>query len=203
MFYLHLGCTRGFTDIAIVMDISDNNSPEQFNTQLKAVSYLISRTKIGYGFTLFSFSTLSNTYRNIFSFNQYKSAADMISLVNVVSVAQGVKRSNMASILSYMGKDGFSTINGARSSSRKIVMTVSAGKFNDDEEDIDSAVQNLKDDGIVMVAIGGGLNANLKNLLSVSNDPSFTYILGDDTNINVLESLRTLIEYDFCSHMGN
>jgi hypothetical protein len=104
--------------------------------------------------------------------------------------------------LNELKQNGFSAGRGSRPDARKIIVVVTTGSTNDMKQVL-TETKKLKNSGKIIVTVGAGLNASYTNLLEISSDPALTFILGDDVHINVkvLDSLKTLLEYDECSHV--
>lgn len=186
------------------MDVSANIGVAEFDTQINAVTHLFQISAVGPSSTQFSYSTFADTTNEIISFNQFSSQIDLISTVNLKTEKATTFQANVSKALNEIHQEGFTALKGSRQNARQIVVLVTSGKGFDSEK-AKEASERLKDSGIIVVTIGAGLNINMTNLLEISTDPAFTYIIGDDvyTDVNVLDSLRTTFVYDYCSMSYN
>ena len=138
----------------------------------------------------------------MYNFTTYTTRADLIADIAKTTKQPFTTTANVTNALIELNQNGFSTSRGSRAYARKVVVVVTSGNVNDMQKLLTEA-KYLKDAGIIIVSIGSGLNANYTNLLEMSSDPALTYIVGDDVHIDVtaLESLKTLLVYDYCSHV--
>ncbi|XP_045169650.2 collagen alpha-5(VI) chain-like [Mercenaria mercenaria] len=195
-------CSKNVSDVAVLMDVSANIKPKEFDTQLKAVIHLLGITDVGLNATQFSYSTFTDTMHNIYSFDTHGERVDLIAEVSKKTKHVFSTNGDVANALSDLYQNGLSSSKRSRSEARQIVVLITSGHV-DDTNQVRAEAQRLKDSGNIIITIGAGLSANMTNLLEISSDPAFTYILGDDVNINVdvLDSLKTTFVYDFCSNI--
>ncbi|XP_060557888.1 collagen alpha-6(VI) chain-like [Ruditapes philippinarum] len=194
-------CTSKVSDVAILMDVSASIKHQELDIQIRAVIHLLGITKVGPKATQFSYSTFTETVHNVYDFTTYKSRADQIADVSKTTRQTISTTANLANALNELNQNGFSAGKGSRLDARKIVVVVTTGSTNDMQQVL-AETKQLKDSGNIIVTVGVGLNAYYTNLLKISSDPTLTFILGDDVhiNVNVLDSLKTLLVYDqYCS----
>lgn len=138
----------------------------------------------------------------IIRFNQFSNHIDLISTVNLKTKKATTFQANVSTALNEIHQKGFTTLKGSRPNARQIVILVTSGKGSE-TKNAKEASKRLKESGRIVVTIGAGLNINMTNLLELSTDPAFTYVIGDDvyTDVSVLDSLRTTFVYDYCSNV--
>ncbi|XP_053374307.1 collagen alpha-5(VI) chain-like [Mercenaria mercenaria] len=195
-------CSTNVSDVAVLMDVSANIKPKEFDTQLKAAIHLLGITDVGLNATQFSYSTFTNTMHNIYSFDKYSERVDLIAEVSKKTKHVFSTNGDVANALGDLYQNGFSSSKGSRSEARQIVVLITSGQLGDMEQ-VKAEAKRLKDSGKIIITIGTGLSANMTNLLEISSDPAFTYIIGDDvyTDFDVLDSLKTTFVYDYCSNV--
>ena len=195
-------CSTKFSDVAILMDVSAYTNQKDFDTLVKAVSHLLKLTEVGPNATQFSFSTFTSVINNIFNFTTHSNRVNLIADVNKKTRQESNKNVNITRALTKVNQNGFSSIRGSRSDARKILILITPGKV-DDIQEAKKEAKRLKDSGVIIVTIGAGRDVSLTNLLAISSDPALTFVVGDDVHIdvNVLNSLRTTLTYDYCSHV--
>ncbi|XP_060557921.1 collagen alpha-6(VI) chain-like isoform X1 [Ruditapes philippinarum] len=195
-------CSSKVSDVAILMDVSASIKHQELDIQIRAVIHLLGITKVGPKATQFSYSTFTETVHNVYDFTTYKSRADQIADISKKTRQTISTTANLANALNELKQNGFSAGRGSRLDARKIIVVVTTGSTNDMKQVL-TETNKLRNSGKIIVTVGAGLNANYTNLLEISSDPALTFILGDDVHINVkvLDSLKTLLEYDECSHV--
>ncbi|XP_060577584.1 collagen alpha-3(VI) chain-like [Ruditapes philippinarum] len=195
-------CSTNVSDVAIVMDVSANINHKDFDMQVKAVSHLLTLTNVGPNATQFSYSMFTNDTVSVYNFTTHHDRVSLIADDNKKTRQKYNKNVNITRALNDVNKNGFSTLRGSRPYARKILVLVTSGNMND-TQGLKKAAKRVKDSGIIIVTIGTGRSANWINLRDISSDPMLTFVLGDDIHIgvNVLDSLRTTLLYDYCSNV--
>jgi uncharacterized protein YegL len=195
-------CTDEVTDIAVIMDISARIGAENLNKQTEAVVHLIKHANVAKSAVQFSITTFAEQYEPQVDFNHFYDGPSLISWINSNIRMVKESTSNISRALEYISSDGFTAVKGARTNSRKVVMLFSSGEV-DDLTLVKAQSKLLKDAGYLVVTVGIGLEANYANLIQISSDPAFTFILGDEMEQEVdnLEALLSTLEHSLCSHI--
>ena len=184
------------------MDTSSNIGAKNLNKQIEAVVHLIKHSDVANNIVQFSFTTFADQYKNEIEFNHFSDRPSIISKINANTKMADEPNSNVSKVLEHIYSDGFTAAKGTRAHSRKIVMLFTSGQV-DDLTLIKNQSKRLKDSGYLVVTVGIGLEANYTNLVELSSDPAFTFILGDDLKLEVdnLEALLSTLEHSLCSHI--
>ena len=184
------------------MDVSSNIGAKNLDKQIEAVVHLIKHSDVANNVVQFSFTTFTDQYKNKIEFHDFSDATSLISEINSNTRIIHGSMANVSNVLEYVHTSGFTSVNGARPNSRKVVIVFSSGLV-DDMALTESQSKMLKASGYLVVTVGIGLDANYSNLVDISSDPAFTFILGDDVNQEVddLEALLSTLEYSTCSHI--
>jgi hypothetical protein len=184
------------------MDVSAYINHKDFDMQVKAVSHLLTLTDVGPNATQFSYSMFTNDTVSVYNFTTHHDRVSLIADVNKKTRQEYKKNVDITRALNDVNKNGFSTLRGSRPYARKILVLVTSGNMND-TQGLKKVAKRVKDSGIIIVTIGTGRSANWINLRDISSDPMLTFVLGDDIHIgvNVLDSLRTTLLYDYCSNV--
>ena len=184
------------------MDVSASINPREFDNQIKAVIHLLQLTDVGPNGTQFSFSRFTDKVTNVYYFTTHTTQPDLIADVTKSTKQSFSTTANVTNALNEIMQNGFSVSRGSRADARKVVIVVTSGNANDMQKVLTEA-KRLKESGKIIVSIGSGMNANYANLLELSSDPALTFIVGDDVHIDVtvLDYLKTLLVYDYCSHV--
>ncbi|XP_053374160.1 uncharacterized protein LOC123531094 [Mercenaria mercenaria] len=195
-------CTNEVSDVAIVMDVSPTIGATNFETQMQAAAHLIKQSNVGSDAIQFSYTTFSEQYKTIFQFDQFDNGPALISKINTGTKVAVNSNTDVYNILTHLSSEGFSVSKGARLKSRKVVIIFSPGNVADLTL-VKSESQRLKDSGHLLITVGAGLAANITNLVEISSNSAFTYILGDDVyqDIRILDSLQSVLEYSYCTHV--
>ncbi|XP_052774125.1 collagen alpha-5(VI) chain-like [Mya arenaria] len=189
------GCSRRGTDVLLAFDLLWDNAYKEFETALDAGKLIINGLSLYPNGSDVSITTYGNDFKTIVSFNENKPKQALMQILN--------SKIKQEKTVSAMDESAF--INNIETSFRSIVrprrkffilftqgstMNTCLGLFQRFAKKFD----------VTVVTIGVGWRTNIKNLLEISSDPAYTYVLGDEMGADetVLYSLFSSLEYDQC-----
>ncbi|KAH3697210.1 hypothetical protein DPMN_084700 [Dreissena polymorpha] len=193
-------CTTAYSDVVLAFDVSSFNYG-QLDTMLKTAEVLISnlhtdvnQTRVG----LFKYESIAE---EVFKFGKYTTSNEMISDMNKhiqkkeTCMKDGHCSSRDLSALLQDISDEFQMH--SDKSRRKAVVIFSQFIF---DNYIAERIQNLKENGVIVIIVGEGLDANMDRMFQLSTNPFFTFIIGKELNtpIDVILALMSTLEYDIC-----
>ncbi|KAL3857495.1 hypothetical protein ACJMK2_012161 [Sinanodonta woodiana] len=117
----------------------------------------------------------------------------------IAILSKEVQPSNHTKALEYVYQNGFTTRNGARNDTRKVIVHLTNGRGIDN--DTIHLADMLKNDGKILIEIGFGDFIDRKAMLNLASYPYMFYHLGEKqfTDVKVLRSLKSLSEYEVCN----
>ncbi|CAC5383711.1 unnamed protein product [Mytilus coruscus] len=183
------------TDMIILQDISSNQTSVGFRTRQEAIRRIIEkivRYNADAHIGLYSYAdNISQVFPLSWSNNTDKMVATALQVDRKKSLY-----SNLSYALNQLHLKGFSSLNGARSSNRKIIAIVSNGKWQD-SSNIKREINLLQQSYIEVVGVVAGQDCLYDNFVSVVNDPSQVYYVANN-DFTSLESLAGMTSYYKC-----
>ncbi|XP_053386521.1 collagen alpha-4(VI) chain-like [Mercenaria mercenaria] len=193
-------CYHSTSDVAIIVDSSGNISPVNYHEQISALGVLLNAIPIGADSIHVSLSHFSHKVEDVFPFNLYFSAPDMIIKLN--GMRQSSASGNVTNALKHLRQFGFRSSNGARTETRKLALLVTSGNLeNENQHEVLTEAKSLKDTGVILATISIDANINMTSLLlEMASDPMYMYAIGNDLDIGseVLYTLIGSLDFDVC-----
>ncbi|KAL3857496.1 hypothetical protein ACJMK2_012162 [Sinanodonta woodiana] len=117
----------------------------------------------------------------------------------IANLSKEIHPSNHTKALEYVYQHSFTTINGARNDTRKVIVHLTNGRGID--KDTNHLADMLKNDGKILIEIGFGDDIDKTAMLNLASYPYMFYHLGEEqyTDVTVLRSLKSLSEYEVCN----
>ncbi|WAR23433.1 hypothetical protein MAR_037102 [Mya arenaria] len=156
------GCSRRGTDVLLAFDLLWDNAYKEFETALDAGKLIINGLSLYPNGSDVSITTYGNDFKTIVSFNENKPKQALMQILN--------SKIKQEKTVSAMDESAF--INNIETSFRSIRF---AKKFD-----------------VTVVTIGVGWRTNIKNLLEISSDPAYTYVLGDEMGADETNMINVL-----------
>lgn len=126
LFFVYLVCVRNTeADIIILLDVQKNQSNIEFQYRHKAIEKCLKVLNNDGSNKRVGMVAYSDHFDYIFNFSWLNNVDKLIGFANNVDLDKVAVKSNLSHTLQFVGVDAFSSSNGGRLSSRKIVLMFS------------------------------------------------------------------------------
>ncbi|XP_052257153.1 collagen alpha-4(VI) chain-like [Dreissena polymorpha] len=197
-------CTTAYSDVVLAFDVSSFNYG-QLDTMLKTAEVLIANLHTDVNQTRVGLSKYESIAEEVFEFDEYTTSNEMISVMNkhIMKSETCMKDKQCSSRdISSLLQDVLREFQkNSEKSRRKAVVIFSQFIFDKDIAGrVVLEIQNLKDNGVSVIVVGEGLEANIDKMLKLSTTSFFTFIIGEDFNtpIDAILALMSTLEYNIC-----
>lgn len=170
-------------DIVFVLDSSDSEGPENFQTEVDFVYNFAAQFSIGTNNVQFSVVTFSSDVRNNFYFSDYSSRHDVLNAIrnNVTYIGQGT---NTSAALEFVRTNSLLPANGARNDSAKFVIVITDGRS--DEPISTEREAKLLHSMANVISIGVGPSVDRSELETIASNHRFLTV----ENFALLKTIR-------------
>ena len=161
------------TDLIILLDTNNNQTREEFNNRLTAIRRTIEKVKSYNPSARIGMYSYTDEPDKVFSLSWSNNTENMITAaLNMKRDSQSLQ-SNTSHVLQHIRESSYF------SSSRKIIMIVSDGQWND-QDDIKREIVTLDKNGIEVVGTVAGEDCIMDNYSNVLLDSSQIYYVNHD-----------------------
>ncbi|XP_004623228.1 integrin alpha-X isoform X2 [Octodon degus] len=168
-------CPRQDQDIVFLIDGSGSILPYDFVTMINFVKSVISQFQRPS--TQVALMQFSNRFRTHFTFNDFVSSSDPLSLLNSVSQLKGFTYT--ATAIREVINELFTAVSGARKDATKILIVITDGHKEGDRLDYKDVIPMAKAAGIIRYAVGVGrafqAPASRYELNQIASSPSHVF----------------------------
>ena len=171
--------------------LDTNVNQEDFTETRHAVRYIIENA-VNYNHNVrLGVMSYSDNAEFVFNLAWSNSVDDLIAATFQVEPDRLFTVSNITLALDFIGEIGFLSSNGGRPTSRKIVILLSTGNFNNSDCDIiRTHVLMLHDNSIEVIGVAAGKDINIDNISKIMYDPSQVLHIPSNTKSTPLDSLK-------------
>ncbi|XP_060566778.1 uncharacterized protein LOC132725621 isoform X26 [Ruditapes philippinarum] len=161
-------CSSTALDVVFALDSSTSMGKKNFQTMLDATKSFIASADVDSGKTRFGLLIYSTSYSIKFHLNRFRTEKEILEAMDNIEYMAG--STNTAGALKVMRNDMFSSVNGARKEADMIGIIITDGVSNINYHKVLSESDKTRRKGIILLAIGVGLN-NTKELDTIAGNP--------------------------------
>ncbi|KAL3857498.1 hypothetical protein ACJMK2_012164 [Sinanodonta woodiana] len=189
-------CRSKMSDVLYLLDSGNLGTFAEFHGAIDALQYL-SSLFLGSNDVRVSLVTYAAEPKMKFNFTSGLTEIQIHQTIAILS--KEIQPSNHTKALEYVYQNGFTTRNGARNDTRKVIVHLTNGQGIDNNTNHLANV--LKNDGKILIEIGFGDYIDRAAMLNLASYPYMFYHLGEEqyTDVKVLRSLKSLSEYEVCN----
>ncbi|KAL3857500.1 hypothetical protein ACJMK2_012166 [Sinanodonta woodiana] len=189
-------CYSKMSDVLYLMDAGQLVTFAEFQGAINALHYV---TSLLLGSNDVRVSLVTYAAEPEMKFNFTSGLTEIQIHQKIAILSKEIQPSNHAKALEYVYQNGFTTRNGARNDTRKVIVHLTNGHGIDN--DTNHLANMLKNDGKILIEIGFGDYIDRAAMLNLASYPFMFYHLGEEqyTDVTVLRSLKSLSEYEVCN----
>ncbi|XP_071145061.1 uncharacterized protein [Mytilus edulis] len=192
---LETGCKRTNTlDLVFALDSSTSLAPQEFDAAKQFVKSIVDSFEISSDKTQVGVIRFSTTVDGGFNLNTHSSADELKKAIDGVQYKSG--GTHTAEAIEYAINNLFTTTNGARLGSSKILILVTDGRSENRNETLRQAAA-AKAKGISIFAIGVSAQVDERELNAVASQPTCTHVKILNS-FDDLDSLKAEMEQVSC-----
>ncbi|XP_048254683.1 collagen alpha-1(XII) chain-like [Haliotis rufescens] len=176
--------TSARADIVFVLDSSGSVGTANFATEVSFVSDFVQGFPVGPSAVRFSVVVFSTSVTNQFNLDQHDSRTDLITAIEAVSYSGG--GTNTASALSFVRKNSFLSVNGARIGVTQVVIVITDGRSSNKAQTA-SEGSLLHQAGIKVISIGVGSGVDMEELRAIASNNNFVFSATDFSALGIVK----------------
>ncbi|XP_021093187.1 integrin alpha-X [Heterocephalus glaber] len=184
-------CPRQDQDIVFLVDGSGSITPREFGTMINFVKSVMSQFQRPS--TQVSLVQFSNRFQIHFTFNDFASSSDPLSLLNPVHQLQGLTYT--ATAIRNVINQLFTTQSGARRDATKVLIVITDGRKEGDFLEYKDVIPMAEAAGVMRYAIGVGkafqTKGSLNELNQIASNPSYIFKV---ENFDALKAIQNQLK---------
>ena len=208
---VHISCeecvTSAVSDVLFLLDSSTYISSKDFQTSINVMTYLMENmndfgTENG---TRAGFSAFGSGIDEVIPLNHEQSVLQFAAKIYALDLLDGScdKRDCETNIKNVIQQSEalFTVANGGRANARKFLIVLSNGKFGEDKDKLRETVKQWrKSTNTALFVVGVGDNINMDNLLALSSDPNYVFVVPFGGALTILDVLQAEFKYTACEN---
>ena len=206
---VHITCeeciTSTMSDVIFLLDSSTYISLKDIQTSINAMTYLMGNmndfgTKNG---TRAGLRAFGSGMDDVIPLHHEKSAQQIAAHIYGLdflgdSCDKNDCETNITSAIQ-QSEALFNATYGGRDRARKFLVVLSNGRFEQDKDRIREAVEQWRNStNTALFVVGVGDDINMDNLLSLSRDPNYVFVIKFGESLTTLDVLLAEFEYTVC-----
>jgi len=194
------GCECPIFDLILVLDGSGSMGENNWVLMKQFAIDLISSFDVGPAKTRVAVVTYSTEAGVEFLLNAYNTTAQYETAI--LAIAMHGQRTNIADGLKMVTQHVLSEANGDRPDVDNLVVVVSDGQANVQEDEIFSSATAIQTAGTPIMAIGVGMDADMVQMRKVASQPCYNFLRFYDDMASLVLDVHH-IQADLCNMMGH
>nr|KAG5712283.1 hypothetical protein BaRGS_023862 [Batillaria attramentaria] len=181
-------------DILLVLDASTQQGQVNFIKEVSFATKLLNEFTVGPDNMQFSAMTYASLPNAEFWFNSYNTKREMVFALQTLTFTSG--SSNLAGALKFAREYAYAPFHGARDNTYHYAIVMTDGVSDNVNETIAQAAL-LKQQGVVVMAVGIGDQVDQTELAAIASDPNDDVFMVSD--YDALNDLHTKVKRRTCS----
>ncbi|KAJ8308221.1 hypothetical protein KUTeg_013095, partial [Tegillarca granosa] len=190
-------CGAKEADILFLLDSSGSESRTNFEKQLDFVKNFTKQFQIGLSNVQIGIGTFGTNFTERIKLNQYTNQQSLISAISNIPYRGGSTHTDLA--LKYARTQAFSSFNGGRPGSLKIVVVMTDGQSSSPTQTATEANLLHRVGGVKVIAVGVGVSVDKRELDKIGSDSNHVFTVAD---FNSLNSIKAELTYAACQTCG-